>query len=72
MSAKGARSVRLTVHMALFCGAKPLSVVGKIQRLWVTFVAASTAVLFCFVLFGLQLPVCLWWLQVPLRDLSDA
>ena len=29
-------------------------------------------VLFCFVLFGLQLSVCLWWLQVPLRDLSDA
>ena len=27
---------------------------------------------FCFVLFGLQLSVCLWWLQVPLRDLSDA
>ena len=27
---------------------------------------------FCFVLFGLQLLVCLWWLQVPLRDLSDA
>ena len=29
-------------------------------------------VLFCFVLFGLQLPVCLWWLRVPLRILSDA
>ena len=29
-------------------------------------------ILFCFVLFGLQLSVCLWWLQVPLRDLSDA
>ena len=29
-------------------------------------------VLFCFVLFGLQLSVCLRWLQVPLRDLSDA
>ena len=29
-------------------------------------------VLFCFVLFGLQLSVCLWWLQVPLRILSDA
>ena len=28
-------------------------------------------VLFCFVLFGLQLSVCLWWLQVPLRGLSD-
>ena len=28
--------------------------------------------MFCFVLFGLQLSVCLWWLQVPLRDLSDA
>ena len=28
-------------------------------------------VLFCFVLFGLQLSVCLWWLQVPLRILSD-
>ena len=33
---------------------------------------AELAVLFCFVLFGLQLSVCLWWLQVPLRDLSDA
>ena len=28
--------------------------------------------MFCFVLFGLQLSVCMWWLQVPLRDLSDA
>ena len=27
--------------------------------------------MFCFVLFGLQLSVCLWWLQVPLRDLSQ-
>ena len=27
---------------------------------------------FCFVLFGLQLSVCLWWLRVPLRILSDA
>ena len=30
------------------------------------------SILFCFVLFGLQLSVCLWWLQVPLRELSDA
>ena len=34
--------------------------------------AAMGPILFCFVLFGLQLSVCLWWLQVPLRDLSDA
>ena len=33
---------------------------------------AVRRLLFCFVLFGLQLSVCLWWLQVPLRDLSDA
>ena len=32
----------------------------------------ATAHFVCFVLFGLQLSVCLWWLQVPLRDLSDA
>ena len=35
-------------------------------------IVGGTHVLFCFVLFGLQLSVCLWWLQVPLRDLSDA
>ena len=29
-------------------------------------------VLFCFVLCGLKLSVCLWWLQVPLQDLSGA
>ena len=33
---------------------------------------STTDYLFCFVLFALQLSVCLWWLQVPLRDLSDA
>jgi hypothetical protein len=35
---------------------------------------SGQAILFCFVLFGLQLSVCLWcqWLQVPLRILSDA
>ena len=33
---------------------------------------AMVSLRFCFVLFGLQLSVCLWWLQVPLRDLSDA
>ena len=29
-------------------------------------------VLFCFVLFGLQLSLCLWWRLVPLRGLSAA
>ena len=28
--------------------------------------------MFCFVLFGLQLSVCLCWRLVPLRGLSDA
>ena len=37
-----------------------------------SFGASAGFVLFCSVLFGLQLSVCLWWLQVPLRDLSDA
>ena len=32
----------------------------------------DVGVLFCFVLFCLQLSVCLWWLRVPLRILSDA
>ena len=61
------RSVRLSTAGKYEKGAVSGAGVGSHST-----VTCRTTVLFCFVLFGLQLSVCLWWLQVPLRDLSDA